>query len=45
MHTNRQLNVKVGLGLEVAERELVFRKHNPVKIDHGSTTLSYAHFK
>jgi len=44
MHTYQQLNVKVSLGLEVAECELVFWKHNLVQIDHGSTTLSYAHF-
>ena len=45
LHTNHQLNVKVGLGLEVADGELVFHKHNLVKIDHCSTTLSYAHFE
>jgi len=45
MHTNHQLNVKVGLGLKVAECELLFCKHNLVKLDQGSKTLSYAHFE
>jgi len=44
MHTNRQLNVKVSIGLEDAKSKLVFGINNPVQIDHGSTTLSYAHF-
>ena len=44
MHTNRQLNVKVSIGLEDAKSKLVFGINNPVHIDHGSTTLSYAHF-
>jgi hypothetical protein len=43
LNTIDQLNF-VGLGLEVAECLLVFYKHNLVKIDHCSTTLSYAHF-
>jgi hypothetical protein len=44
MHTYQQLNVKVSLGLEVAEFEIVFGIDNMVQIDHSSTTLSYAHF-
>ena len=45
MHTYQQLNVKVSLGLEVAEFEIVFGIDNLVQIDHSSTTLSYAHFE